>query len=302
VDPSAWSLDPFVLLGVGIAAVLYARGWRYLRRHSRHVATRAQAACFGIGLGLILLALVSPIGTYDSDLFSLHMTEHLLLTVGAPPLLLLGGPLLALLWGLPNQERRGAARLLRPDGWLFHVGGSLARPQVALTLFVITFALWHVPTLYDAAQGETVIHYTEHVLFFSTALLFWWPVIHPGGGPRSLGKMAAIAYVSIPMLEGTLIGALLTFAQRPFYATYIVAPRLTGLSPLDDQQLAGLIMWIPGGVVYGVAVLWLLASVLRDEEAHAAAIEAEAEAEAEAKAEAEARAVARTPAESEARA
>jgi cytochrome c oxidase assembly factor CtaG len=177
---------------------------------------------------------------------------------------------------------------------LFRVGSSLARPTVALALFLTTFALWHVPVLYDAAQGHTTIHYTEHVLFFTTALLFWWPVIHPGGGTRSLGKIAAIAYVSIPMLEGTLIGALLTFAQRPFYATYVDAPRLTGLSPLDDQQLAGLIMWIPGGVVYGIAVLWLLASVLRDEEAHAAAIEAEAEAED--------RAMAKTRAESEARA
>ena len=294
VDLSAWSLDPFVLLGVGVVAVLYTRGWRYLRRHSRHAATKAQATCFGVGLGLILLALVSPIGTYDSDLFSLHMTEHLLLTVGAPPLLLLGSPLLALLWGLPDQERRGAARLLRPNGGLFRVGSALAQPPVALALFVTTFALWHVPVLYDAAQGETLIHYTEHILFFSTALLFWWPVIHPGGGARSLGKIAAIAYVSIPMLEGTLIGALLTLAQRPFYATYVDAPRLTGLSPLDDQQLAGLIMWIPGGVVYGIAVLWLLASALRDEEAHAAAIEAEAEAADRAAAEARAAAQAQS--------
>ncbi|HEY2594192.1 MAG TPA: cytochrome c oxidase assembly protein [Chloroflexota bacterium] len=275
MDLSAWSLDPFVLLGVGLAAVLYARGWRYLRRHSRHAATKARATAFGAGLGLILLALVSPIGTYDQDLFSLHMTEHLLLTVGAPPLLLLGGPLLALLWGLPDQERRGAGRWLRPGGWLFRVGSALARPTVALAVFVTTFALWHVPALYDAAQGQTLVHYTEHAMFFTAALLFWWPVIHPGGGARSLGKLAAIAYVSIPMLEGTLIGALLTFAQRPFYTTYLDAPRLTGLSPLDDQQLAGLIMWIPGGMVYGVAVLWLLASVLHDEEANAAAIEAD---------------------------
>jgi putative membrane protein len=278
VDLSAWSLDPLVLLGVGVAGVVYARGWRYLRRHSHHAATRARATCFGMGLGLILVALVSPIGTYDSELFSLHMTEHLLLTVGAPPLLLLGSPLVALLWGLPDQERRGAARWLKPGGWLFHVGSTLSRPPIALAVFVTTFALWHVPVLYDAAQGQTLIHYTEHAMFFTTALLFWWPVIHPGGGARSLGKIAAIAYVSIPMLEGTLIGALLTFAQRPFYATYVDAPRLTGLSPLDDQQLAGLIMWIPGGLVYGVAVLWLLASVLRDEEANAAAIEARADA------------------------
>jgi putative membrane protein len=104
-----------------------------------------------------------------------------------------------------------------------------------------------------------------------TALLFWWPVIHPGGGARTLGKIAAIAYVSVPMLEGTLIGALLTFAQHPFYATYVAAPRLSGLSVIEDQQVAGLIMWIPGGLVYGAAILWLLATVLHDEEAADAA-------------------------------
>jgi putative membrane protein len=233
----------------------------------QNTQSKSEAMCFAAGLALILLALVSPIGTYDQALFSLHMTEHLLLTVGAAPLLLLGKPLVPLLWGLPDQERRGAARLLKPRGTLFRLGSSLARPPTALALFTITFALWHVPALYDAAQGQTLVHYAEHTLFFTTALLFWWPVIHPGGGARTLGKIAAIAYVSIPMLEGTLIGALLTFAQRPFYTTYVAAPRLTGLSPVDDQQLAGLIMWIPGGLVYGVAVLWLLATVLHDEEA-----------------------------------
>jgi cytochrome c oxidase assembly factor CtaG len=276
VDLTAWSWDPVVLLGVGAAAVLYARGWRYLRRRGSHTATRAEAACFAAGLGMILLALISPIGTYDQALFSLHMTEHLLLTAAAAPLLLLGKPLVPLLWGLPAQERRGASRLLRPRGALLGICGALARPSTALALFTITFALWHVPALYDAAQGQTLVHYAEHVLFFTTALLLWWPVIHPGGGARTLGKIAAIAYISIPMLEGTLIGALLTFAQRPFYATYIAAPRLTGLSAVEDQQLAGLIMWIPGGLVYGVAVLWLLASVLRDEEAAEAAEESRA--------------------------
>jgi putative membrane protein len=273
VDLTAWSWDPVVLLSVGVAGVLYTRGWRYLRRRGSRGATRSRAFYFAAGLALILLALVSPIGTYDQDLFSLHMTEHLLLTVGAPPLLLLGWPLVPLLWGLPDQERRGAARFLKPRGALFRLGSFLARPLVAVSLFVTIFALWHVPVLYDAAQGQTLVHYAEHTLFFFAALLFWWPVIHPGGGARTLGRMAAIGYVSIPMLEGTLIGALLTFAQRPFYATYLAAPRLTGLSALDDQQLAGLIMWIPGGVVYGAAILWLLAAVLRDEEAADAALD-----------------------------
>jgi cytochrome c oxidase assembly factor CtaG len=194
------------------------------------------------------------------------MIEHLLLTIVAPPLLLLGRPLVPWLWGLPDQERRGAARLLAPHGPLARIGAALAEPKLALLLFVTTFAVWHVPSLYDAAQGQALVHYVEHALFFGTALLFWWPVIHPSGGSRTLSRVAGIGYFSVPMFESTLIGALLTFATRPFYLTYAQAPRLTGLSAVDDQQLAGLIMWIPGGLVYTAAILWLLAGLLREEE------------------------------------
>jgi putative membrane protein len=261
MDLTAWSWDPAVVLGVLVAGCLYARGWRRLRRHSR-----LQAWCFAGGLALVVLALCSPVGTYDDQLFSLHMVEHLLLTIAAPPLLLLGKPLLPWLWGLPDQERRGAARWLAPRRAPVRIFGFLADPKVALALFVFSFAFWHVPVLYDAAQGQSVVHYLEHLVFFSTALLFWWPVIHPSGGARTLSRIAAIGYFSVPMFESTLIGALLTFATRPFYATYAQAPRLTGLSAVDDQQLAGLIMWIPGGLVYVAAILWLLAALLREEE------------------------------------
>jgi putative membrane protein len=264
VDFGAWSADPAVLLGVGVLAVLYVRGWLHMKRRQT-----SQLLYFSGGLGTIVVALCSPIGTYDQALFSLHMTEHLLLTLVAPPLLLLGKPLVPLLWGLPEQERRGVARLFAPRGALARMCGTLVRPVVALGLFSVTFALWHLPSLYEAAQGQTLTHYTEHATFFLTGMLFWWPVIHPHGGPRRLAKVAAIAYFALPMVEGTLMGALFTFASRPLYASYVLAPRVTTLSPLDDQQLAGLIMWIPGGLVYAVAVLTLLVSVLREEEARA---------------------------------
>jgi cytochrome c oxidase assembly factor CtaG len=261
MELSAWSWDPAVLLGVALAGVLYARGWLHLKRRGT-----GQAICFAAGLALIVLALCSPIGTYDQQLFSLHMTEHLLLALGAAPLLLLARPMVPLLWGLPTQERRGAGRLLRPHAPLTRFGTALVEPKVALALFSIGFAVWHVPTLYDAAQGQSAIHYLEHTVFFVTALLFWWPVIHPHGGPRRLSKFAAIVYFALPMFEGTLIGALLTFSTHPLYATYASAARLTGLSAVDDQQLAGLIMWIPGGAVYAAAVLALVIGILRDEE------------------------------------
>ena len=244
MDLSRWSFDPVVLLGTALAAVLYARGWRQLKRRKT-----ASAVYFGVGLGLILIALCSPVGTYDQQLFSAHMTEHLLLALGAAPLLLLGKPMVPLLLGLPRQERRGAASLFK--------GLTAVGPRTALAMYAATFGLWHLPVLYDLAQGQTPVHYLEHVMFFGTALLFWYPVIHPDGGPRRLPKIAGVLYFALPMLEGTLIGALFTFAARPLYATY---------SSIDDQQLAGLIMWIPGGLVYAAAVLALLTSALREEE------------------------------------
>jgi cytochrome c oxidase assembly factor CtaG len=273
VSLTSWTFDPAILLSLALVGGLYARGWRYLRRRRRSVAAgqaagaeKWRAACFVGGLATLLIALESPIGTYDQDLFVLHMTQHLLLTALAPPLLLLGAPLLPILWGLPADERRGAGRLLSPRGVLRWLGNGFTHPYVALPVFLVTFSVWHIPVLYDAAEGQTLIHYTEHVLFFATALLFWWPVIHPNGGARRLSRVGGILYFTPGMFVTTLIGALLTFASNPLYSTYANAPRLTSLSAVDDQQLAGLVMWIPGGMVYIAAVLWLLARALQDEE------------------------------------
>jgi putative membrane protein len=262
MTPGLWSLDPAVLLVVVIAGGLYVRGWLRLKRRGV-----SNALAFACGSSLVLLALCSPIGAYDQQLFSLHMTEHLLLALGAAPLLLLGKPLVPLLSGLPPSERRTVARMLAPGRPLPTLGRHVADPRVAMLVYVGAFAVWHLPPLYDLAQGSSPAHYLEHLTFFATALMFWWPVIHPRGGPRRLPKMASIIYFALPMVEGTLIGGLLTFANAPLYATYVQAPRLTGLSVVEDQQLAGLIMWIPGGLVYAAAVLASLVGVLREEEA-----------------------------------
>ena len=249
---TAWTWDPLVLLGAGLAATLYARGWR----RSRLPPWRA--TCFAGGLLAVVVALESPIATYDQQLFFLHMTEHILLVLVAAPLLLLGRPLAPLLWGLPRQERLGAARLMSR---LARPGQFLCHPGTAASLVVVAQAVWHLPPLYDQAQAHAPAHYAEHVTFFASALLFWWPVMRPHSGVAGVG---ATLYFMAPMFEGTLIGALFTFASRSFYATYALAPRLTSLSAVDDQQLAGLIMWIPSGIVYAFAALWLVWSTLRE--------------------------------------
>jgi cytochrome c oxidase assembly factor CtaG len=278
VDPKltaflqSWSWEPSVLVGLALAAGLYALGWRRLRRKCGRGAGPApwRAWCYGGGLATIALALLSPIAVYGSLFFFMHMIQHLLLLMLAAPLLWLGAPLVPVLWGLPRGLRRELGRVFVPGHPLQRVGHALTHPPVAAVLYVGTIAFWHVPAFYDAAQGRTAIHDLEHAMFLGTALLYWWPIVHPSGGRRRLGYGLAIPYLLPPFLEGILIGAPLTFAGRPVYDTYRRVPRVWDLSVVGDQQLGGLIMWVPGGMMYLVPLVALLVLLLNQEERSAA--------------------------------
>ncbi len=264
----SWSWDPTVLSGLAVAAALYASGWRRLSRPEfKHPVLAAwRAWCFAGGLAAIWVALLSPIDSLSDLFFFMHMIQHLLLVEVAAPLLLLGAPLLPMLWALPRDLRVGLGSLFGPGNPLKGLLALLTHPLVAVSLYTGALGAWHLPPLYDAAQGRTVIHDTEHLIFLGTALLYWWPIIHPAGGRRRLSYAAAIPYLLPPMLTGSLIGALLTFAQHPLYATYQQVPRLWGISVVQDQQLAGLIMWVPGGLVYIFPIFVLIALMLRQED------------------------------------
>lgn len=267
MNSSAWSWDPLILLSVGLVAIVYARGLRRIRRRTRRGAPAlARAPAFGSGLAILIVALQSPISTYDDRLFSIHMLQHMLLVLGAAPLLLIGAPLLPLLWGLPDQERRGVGRLLSPHAPLHRFGHRITQPLVAAVLFLGTVAVWHVPLLYDAAQARSITHDLEHALLVGTAVLFWWPLLPPTGASRRMGHGLAVVYLAAAAFEGTVIGALLTFSSEPLYTTYRLAPRIAGLSVLQDQQLAGLIMWVPSGLVYLSAILVQVGLLLRSDE------------------------------------
>ena len=256
------------MLGTLLAAVLYAAGWRRLRRRAggRAAPPPWRVGCYAGGLATLWLALLSPVATLSSLFFFLHMTQHLLLVTVAAPLIWLGAPLLPVLWALPLSVRRPLGRLFVSGKPAQQVGHFLTHPLVANVLFVGAIAFWHLPSLYDAAQGRTDIHDLEHLVLLGTALLYWWPVIHPTGGRRRLSYAAGIPYLFPAFLEGNLLGALLTFAGTSLYETYQKVPRLWGISVLQDQQLAGLIMWVPGGFVYLVPMLVLLARLFREEE------------------------------------
>jgi putative membrane protein len=243
--------EPSALLAVLVLGGLYVRGVRTLwqRAGREHVVHRWQAASFGGGLLAIVAALESPLDNLSADLFALHMVQHLLLILVAGPLLVLGAPLAPLFWALPKASRR-------PLGAWWHSIAFLARPAVAFGLHSLALWLWHVPPLYDAALRSRGIHVLEHLTFLTTAVLFWWAVLHTARRSHGL----SILYLFGLALESTLLGALLTFSSAPWYATHLASAPAWGLTPLEDQQFAGLIMWVPGGGVYLAAALGLFAA------------------------------------------
>jgi putative membrane protein len=246
--------EPAALMGVLAAGALYARGvltlWQ--RAGREHVVRRWQAACFGGGLLAIVVALESPLDTLSQDLFAVHMVQHLLLILVAGPLLVLGAPLPPLLWALPEASRRTL-------GSWWRTIALLARPAVAFGAHSLALWLWHLPALYDAALRSRGIHVLEHLSFLATAALFWWAVLHTAHRSQGLG----ILYFFAMALQSTVLGALLTFSQMPWYTAHLASAPAWGLTPLEDQQFAGLIMWVPGGGVYLAAALGLFATWFR---------------------------------------
>jgi len=267
---TAWPAEPLLFLGLSAATGLYGLGWSRLRRVAGGIAVpRVRAAIFSASIVAVALALLSPIAVYSERLFFMHMIQHLLLLLVAPPLLLLGRPLVPSLWGLPAPWRVALGQLLVPGRPLARLGHLITTPLVAAAAFVITIAVWHIPVFYDAAQGRSVTHDLEHLMFFGTALLYWWPVIHPSGGRRRLSYARALPYLLPPFLESMLIGVLLTFAERPLYRTYAEMTMPWGFTVVTDQQLGGLIMWIPGGMLFLIPLIGLLMALLQHEDSRA---------------------------------
>lgn len=261
---ASWAWEPLTLAALAVVTVLYIRGLNA-------VWTRAgigtgikvwQAEAFLAGIAALLAALVSPLNALSSALFSAHMVQHLLLILVAAPLLVLGEPLRALAWAAPAPWRRTIGRGLRTgplrQSWLLLRGLA-----VAGILSVLALWIWHIPALYDAALRSEPVHALEHAGLLSTALLFWHVVA--ARGKRRSRTGAAIAAVLAMAAQGTMLGIALAFSSSPWYTPYADSTRLWHLTPVQDQQIAGLIMWIPAGAVYLGAALALLARLLVDE-------------------------------------
>jgi putative membrane protein len=255
----AWSFEPVVIFLLALTAVLYALGLR----NSRGAATsRLQAVTFALGWCALFISQVSPLHKLGSALFSAHMTQHELLMLIAAPLLVASRPLATLLWAFPQRWRVSFGELAKTKPfartWQF-----ITLPLVAWSVHAAALWLWHIPALYQATLESEWIHALQHSSFLGSALLFWWALMQE---QRVRNYGASVAYVFTTAIHSGALGGLLTFAASVWYPIYSGRTAAWGLSPLEDQQLGGLIMWVPSGVVFLVIGLWLFARWLQESE------------------------------------
>ncbi|RVK31053.1 cytochrome c oxidase assembly protein [Sinorhizobium meliloti] len=249
----------FVVLPLALTALAYAIGMHRLWSASARGQTihLQRAVCFAAGWLFLAAALVSPLDSLATQLFTAHMIEHEILMVIAAPLFVMSKPLAPLLWSLPQKLRASVGRALVRSVVLLPVRKAATNQLVATGLHGATLWLWHAPRLYDAALAETPVHWLQHLSFFCTALIFWWALLF-GRGRQHYG--AAIFYLFATTLHSGFLGILLSFAREPLYRSQGAGAASWGLSALEDQQLAGLIMWVPASMIYVAAALALAAA------------------------------------------
>ena len=258
---TAWSGEPFVLGALTLTTWAYARGVRAAWRSAgtgRGIG-RGHVAAFAGAMAALFIALVSPVDQLGGTLFSAHMVQHLLLILAAAPLLVLAAPDRAFTWALPRSARRCAGRLFNRPG-VRGLAHAATRPMTAWLLHSIVLWVWHIPGPYAAALASDAVHATEHAGFFLTALLFWWVVLRPPRRRAAYGL--GVIFVFATAMQSGVLGALITFAGAAWYPVHAEGAALWGITALEDQQMAGLVMWVPAGLVYVVAAGLLCAAWL----------------------------------------
>lgn len=252
---TAWEFDPGIIIPLVASAVLYAAGSR------RHFGlTRTQRLCFWAGWMSLAIALASPLHPMGEVLFSAHMIQHEILMLIAAPLLVVSRPLVTFLWALPFRWRRALGRWTKAPAirhpWLW-----LTAPFVAWCIHAIAIWVWHAPLLFQATIDNDLIHTAQHLSFFLSALLFWWSLFY-AHGRRAYGS--GVLYIFTTAIHTGILGALLTFAPRLWYPVYSNTTQAWGLTSLQDQQIGGLIMWVPASLIYLAAGLTLFAAWMKE--------------------------------------
>jgi len=259
---ASWSFPPWVTALDLLSALLYVRGWLILRRviPSRFPAWRLLS--FLGGIASLQVALASPIDAFDAFSLTDHMTQHMILMMIVPPLVLLGNPMIPLLRGMPRPVARkvvGPFLRWRP---VVRLGETICHPAFCWIVFSISMAAWHLPGPYDLALRSDGWHEVEHASFLFTSLLFWWPVVQPWPSRSHWPRWTVPVYLIFADFVNSAISAFLVFSGRVLYSAYLTIPRLGSISALSDQVLAGVVMWFIGGFAFVIPALFIIAKLL----------------------------------------
>jgi putative membrane protein len=234
-----WTFDPFVVLPLALVAILYIEGVRNVwQRHPNAGWPVSRTIWYFTGLGLLFIALASPIDYYADRLFSVHMAQHVALMLVAAPCILLGRPITLALMGTSRPVRRKVVKITHSR--TAHVIGS---PLLGLGLFAIVLWAAHFSGIYNAALTNNTIHAGEHIAFLTVALLFWWPIVARDPGSARLSYPARLFYLFLAMPVMSLLGLVISMSDHVLYARYLVTAVPSGISAMADQRLGGTIMW-----------------------------------------------------------
>jgi len=263
-----WSISVPVTFALSLAAWIYLRGWLRLRTTVPNVISAWQLAAFMTGMFAVWIASGSPLRALHHELLSIHMVDHILLMAVAPPLLLLGAPLRAFVHGLPQRFVRealaGFARCSPEHG----LGRILGHPIFCWLAAAIALIGWHVPAAFELAMRSNLWHEVGYAYFFGTGLLFWWPVIQPWPNPARGPRWSIVLYLFLATLPCDMLSAFLTFCDRVVYPCYLSGNRHLGISPLQDQEYAGALMWVSVTFVYLVPAVVITTQLLSAPSAH----------------------------------
>jgi cytochrome c oxidase assembly factor CtaG len=259
---SRWDIPWTVTPALALSAIIYVRGWARIRRTRPAQFGTGRLAAFLGGILALFVAVASPLDTFSESLLFMHMAQHFVLMSVAPPLIVLGAPVVPLLRGLPRWMFH---RLLRPlfiTRALPAAGRFLTRPRVAWLAMNVTYIGWHIPRAYEFALVSENWHNFEHGCFFFTNLMFWWPIIRPWPSCPLQSRWVLIPYLFLADMVNTGVSAFLCFSGRVLYPSYDGMPRPFGLSALNDQAAAGAFMWVCGSIVFLLPVYGVITQIL----------------------------------------
>lgn len=251
----SWSWDPGILVLLATVTSIYVRRWRRVRaQEGSRSASGWRLVSFLGGIAMVVIALISPVDVLGSQIFAMHMAQHLLLADLASILIILGFTKVIL---------RPATRRLQQ---IERAAGPLAHPAFGAIAYVAAMGIWHIPTLYDAALAHSGVHALEHICFAGAGFLYWWHLLSPIRSRMRLGGLGPVLYMISTKLAVGMLGIVITFAPSVLYSFYDHPGRVWGMTPLDDQGVAGMVMALEQSLVMGIALVSIFIRMLGESE------------------------------------